>query len=121
MDIKTLVDNLNGPAEAERLYSAEDLGALHEAAAVAALAGRLAVEPSRAVKEIATARCSASLSPNKAWMLALPTPASAETRPSDKPSSPSVEAIAAECARMRARDRSPRRRRPSVSAILIRL
>jgi len=51
MDLKGLIDNLNGPAEADRLYAAEDLGAVNDPAAVAALAARLSVEPSRAAKE----------------------------------------------------------------------
>lgn len=51
MDLKKLISDLNGPVEADRLYAAEDLAEANDAGAVAALTGRLSVEPSRAVKE----------------------------------------------------------------------
>jgi HEAT repeat protein len=51
MNLKNLIDSLNSPDEADRLYAAEDMGTVNTAAAVAALAARLRLEPSRAVKE----------------------------------------------------------------------
>jgi len=51
MDLKKLIDDLNGPSEADRQYAAEDFAEAGGADAVAALAGRLPVESSRAVKE----------------------------------------------------------------------
>jgi HEAT repeat protein len=51
MEIIKLIEDLNGPAEADRLFAAEDLVGVGDVAAVAALVSRLSVEPSRAVKE----------------------------------------------------------------------
>jgi HEAT repeat protein len=51
MDIKKLIDDLNASDEADRLYAAEDLGAANTPGVVNALAQRLALEKSRAVKE----------------------------------------------------------------------
>jgi HEAT repeat protein len=45
-----LVAKLNDSDEAERIYSAEDIGYLNDQAGVPALVTRLAVEPSRAVR-----------------------------------------------------------------------
>lgn len=51
MDLQKLTNDLNGPDEADRLYAAEDLGTVNDAAAVAVLANRLPGESSRAVQE----------------------------------------------------------------------
>jgi HEAT repeat protein len=51
MNVNELVNALNGPDETDRIYAAQDLGDAGDAHSVSALASRLAVESSRAVKE----------------------------------------------------------------------
>jgi len=51
MNTQTLMANLALEDEAERIYAAEDLGYANDAEAVAPLVARLAVEPSRKVRE----------------------------------------------------------------------
>jgi HEAT repeat protein len=51
MNVQTLIANLAMEDEAERIFAAEDLGYADAAEAIAALVARLAVEPSRKVRE----------------------------------------------------------------------
>jgi HEAT repeat protein len=52
MDIQPLIENLSHPDESERLFAADDLGMENAPEAVEPLIAQLAIEPSRAVREM---------------------------------------------------------------------
>jgi HEAT repeat protein len=52
MDIQPLIENLSHPDESERLFAADDLGMANAPEAVDPLIAQLAIEPSRAVREM---------------------------------------------------------------------